>query len=63
MKINAHLALANLVGLSLAGVAYILAHSTCLGLPEWAAPLLLTLQAGLNAIAPSLFEAAAAPKS
>lgn len=54
MKLNPHLALANLVGLSLAGVAYVLAHSSCLGLPEWVTPILLTAQLALNAVAPSL---------
>lgn len=59
MKINAHLAVANLVGLSLAAVSYILSHSACLGLPEWVTPVLLTVQLALNAIAPSLL----APKA
>ena len=54
MKINGILALANLVGLSLAGIAYLLSHSTCMGLPEWATPILLTVQLALNAVAPSL---------
>ena len=51
---NLHLGLANFVGLSLAAVSYVLAHSTCLGLPEWVTPVLLTTQLALNAFAPSI---------
>lgn len=59
MKINLHLAVANLVGLSLAAVSYVVSHSSCLGMPEWVTPVLLTVQLALNAVAPSLL----APKT
>lgn len=54
MKVDFHLTAYNLVGFAVAGVAYLLAHSGCLGLPGWVSPVLLTIQAGLNAVAPSL---------
>lgn len=54
MKIHAHMAIANLIGLSLAAVAYLLSHSSCMGLPEWATPVLLTVQLMLNAVAPAI---------
>ena len=54
MKINAHVLVANLVGFALVATAYLLERSSCLSLPGWLNPVLLTVQIGLNALAPAV---------
>lgn len=56
MKINPHVAVGNVVGFGLLASAYLLEKSSCLGLPDWAIPVLTTIQIGLNMLGPSLWK-------
>ena len=61
MKVNPHVAVANVIGFGLVGTAFLLERSSCLSLPSWATPVLMTLQIALNAVSPALVSKAPAP--